>query len=86
MSPRTISKSEADGQTTTDVTEPAPVVFGEVRFTSPILQVVQRTLAPYVHHQAPCDGVTTCSCGLQAAIVDLERREMMAKRYGSAEG
>ena len=62
--------------------EPA-YVFSGVQFQSPILKLVQAVLGPFVAHQAECPGADACVCGLKAALADLERREILIKRYGA---
>lgn len=62
----------------------APVdPFDGVRFELAVAQLAQRLFAPYMVHKDRC--VETCTCGLQAAVHELKRQELLAQRYGTIE-
>lgn len=66
-------------------TVPAPPTpFGDVRLTTPLLQLAQQLLGPFLAHKPACTE-ETCTCGLQTAVADLQRREQLVTRYGSAD-
>lgn len=62
-----------------------PSGFTDLRFDSPLMTLVQQVLGPFVSHKADCAGSLECSCGLKTAIADLQQREILVKRYGTAE-
>jgi len=51
----------------------------------PLLQLVRAIIGPFVAHKALCD-VEPCTCGLVSAIGELQRREILVKRYGTVDG
>lgn len=66
------------------VPTPAADPFGDVRLTTPLLKLAQQLLGPFLAHAAACTA-ETCSCGLRTAVEDLQRRELLVVRYGSAD-
>ena len=62
-------------------TEPIDA-FGGVVLATVFGKHVQRILSPYLRHAEGCDPAA-CSCGLAAAVAELERTEVMALRYGA---
>jgi hypothetical protein len=76
----------ATPETTTEAPTAAPPTdpFEGVTLRSPLLQVMQQLLGPYLSHKPGCSGID-CPCGLRAAVSSLSQREMMITRYGSIE-
>lgn len=75
----------ATPETATEAPTAAPIdPFEGVSLKSPLLQVMQQLLGPYLSHKPGCAGVD-CVCGLRAAVSSLSQREMMITRYGSTE-
>jgi len=73
---------------TTTSTEPAAAETPErvdplatVSFGTPLMEAFARAIAPFVDHQTECVG-DPCTCGLSAALADLQRREQVIRRYG----
>jgi len=62
-----------------------PNGFTDLRFDSPLMTLVQQVLGRFVAHKSDCPGGEDCSCGLKTAIADLQQREILVKRYGTAE-
>jgi hypothetical protein len=56
----------------------------QVTFDHPLMQVVQQQIGPFVVHRPDCEG-EPCTCGLTAAVQSLKTREMLVKRYGTAD-
>jgi hypothetical protein len=50
-------------------------------FVDPLLRLVQQALGPFVVHRSTCEG-EPCTCGLVAALTELQRREILVRRYG----
>jgi hypothetical protein len=78
-------------ETATEAPTAAPIdPFEGVSLKSPLLQVMQQLLGPFLEHRGHCALALRrpgegCSCGLQAAVASLSQREMMITRYGSTE-
>lgn len=61
--------------------------FSDLRFDSPLLSLVQQALGPFVAHKDGCEvSGGECTCGLAAAIANLQQREILFKRYGTVDG
>jgi hypothetical protein len=84
-------KSEAGAASVAEPSEasttPAPPVNGleDADLKDPLLQLVRTVIGPFVAHKPLCD-VEPCTCGLTAAVGELQRREILVKRYGTVDG
>lgn len=56
-----------------------------ITFQDPLMRLVQQILGPFVTHRHDCEG-EPCTCGLTPALDELQHREILVKRYGTADG
>lgn len=79
------TESAAAVAETAPATKPEPLdPFEGVTLRTPLLQLAKQALGPFLQHRTDCAG-EACTCGLRAAIQDLERRENIVTRYGTIE-
>lgn len=79
--PKTDVSSQA---VATEVPKPANWLEG-ADLKDPLLRLASAVIGPFVAHKDGCD-VEPCTCGLAAAISELQRREILVKRYGTVDG
>lgn len=60
---------------------PPPSVLEGVSFTAPVLRIVADTLGRYLRHDEGCPS-EACTCGLVSAVAEIQRRELLFRRYG----
>lgn len=53
-------------------------------FQDPLLRLAQQILGPFVVHRSECEG-DPCTCGLIAALAEMQQREIVVRRYGVVE-
>lgn len=78
---KTVTKDELDGNVA--LARPANEL-DRLSFVDPLLRLVQQALGPFVTHRDQCEG-DPCTCGLLTALEDLQRREIIVRRYGVIE-
>lgn len=57
----------------------------QISFQDPLMRLVQQVIGPFVRHRQDCDG-EPCGCGLVQAVSELQRREILVRRYGTVDG
>jgi hypothetical protein len=74
---------KTDSSGTSAIEEPQAVnVLDGIDLHDPMLQLVKQVLGPFIVHTGACE--TECCCGLSSAIAEIQRREILVKRYGTA--
>jgi hypothetical protein len=60
-------------------------LLADVTFTTPLLHAFAAALGRYLRHDVGCasHSGSACSCGLMAAIAEVQRREQVLRRYGT---
>jgi hypothetical protein len=76
--------SDGTEQTGGVITKRPENELDQLTFDTPLMQMMQQQLGPFIVHRQDCDG-EPCTCGLVAAVQSLKQREMMIKRYGITE-
>lgn len=80
---RSKSSEPAEGSAAATVTAPASLFEG-VTFKTPLLKLVEQILGPHVRHAGDCT-LEPCTCGAREAVLELQRREFTAIRYGAVD-
>lgn len=75
---KTVTKNELNGDA--PLARPANEL-DTLTFVDPLLRLVQQALGPFVVHRDECEG-DPCTCGLVTTLVELQRREIIVRRYG----
>lgn len=78
------------GSDTTTIEKPRDVkkpvdLFANIDFKTPLMQLARQYLGPFLAHKETCADPEACTCGLRDAVIEVQRRETLVTRYGTAE-